>query len=331
MGTIGGNLCQHVRCWYYRSPNNRFNCVRKGGTTCFAASGDNRYHTIFGAPLGCNAVYPSDTATALMALNASIVTNKRTIGIENFFDPLAGTVLGSGELVTEVDVPTPPAGSTQTFTKFRLRKAIDFPILNVSTMVTTSGSTVSAARIAFGGVYPTPLRSTAAESAIVGQPLNATTAAAAAAAAVQLATPLQYNVYKVPVLKTLLTRALMPPTPVTIPLPTPITLGTIKFSSPPNGGTLTGTQSYTISGTISPTPSLPDSVHIEVQLQGGGAPGMPGSTVADSSTVAVTASGTFSYATKVGGSSAWVPGAYIIMATDSKGASGNMLYEYSTS
>ena len=210
MGTIGGNLAQHVRCWYYRNPNNRFNCLRKGGTTCYAASGDNRYHSIFGAPKGCNSVYPSDSATALMALNASIVTNKRTIGIESFFDALTGTVLGSGELITEVDVPTPPAGSKQTFTKFRLRKSIDFSILNVATMVTMNGTTCTAARIALGGVAPTPLRSTAAETAIVGQTLNATTAAAAASAAVALATPLQYNAYKVPILKTLLTRALTP-------------------------------------------------------------------------------------------------------------------------
>jgi xanthine dehydrogenase YagS FAD-binding subunit len=210
MGTLGGNLAQHVRCWYYRVPNNRFNCIRKGGNTCFAASGDNRYHSIYGAPKGCNSVYPSDTATALMALNASIVTNKRSIGIESFFDALTGTVLGSGELITEVDVPTPPAGSNQSFTKFRLRKAVDFAILSVATMLTMSGSTCTAARIALGGVAPTPLRSTAAESAIVGKTLDANAAAAAASAAVGLATPLQYNVYKVPILKTLITRALTP-------------------------------------------------------------------------------------------------------------------------
>ncbi len=218
MGTIGGNLCQHVRCWYYRNPNDRFLCLRKGGTTCYAASGDNRYHSIFGAPAGCNSVCPSDSATALMALNATIVTNQRAIGIEDFFSPgagasgtpLGGNVLTSDEIVTEVDVPTPPLGSKQTFTKFRLRKSIDFAIVEVATMVTMSGSTCTAARIALGGVAPTPLRSKAAEQSIVGKTLDATAAAAAASAAVALATPLQYNHYKVPVLQTLITRALAP-------------------------------------------------------------------------------------------------------------------------
>ncbi len=218
MGTLGGNLCQHVRCWYYRNPNDRFLCLRKGGTVCYAASGDNRYHSIFGAPAGCNSVCPSDSATALMALNATIVTNKRTIGIETFFSPgagapgtpLSGNVLESGELVTEIDIPTPPSSSKQTFTKFRLRKSIDFAIVEVATMVTMSGSKCTDARIALGGVAPTPLRSKAAENAIIGKTLDATAAAAAASAAVALATPLQYNHYKVPVLQTLITRALTP-------------------------------------------------------------------------------------------------------------------------
>jgi xanthine dehydrogenase YagS FAD-binding subunit len=211
MGTIAGNLCQAVRCWYYRYPDQmggRYTCLRKGGTTCYAASGINTYHSIFGAPKGCNCVYPSDTATALVALNASIVTNSRTIPIESFFDALTGTVLQSGEMVTEVDVPTPPAGSKQTFTKFRIRKSIDFAIAEVATMVTMSGNTCTAARIALGGVAPTPLRSTAAEAAIVGKTLDANAAAAAASAAVSSATPLQYNGFKVPLLKTLITRAL---------------------------------------------------------------------------------------------------------------------------
>lgn len=213
MGTIGGNLCQGVRCWYYRYPDQmggRYTCLRKGGTTCYAASGINTYHSIFGAPKGCYCVNPSDIATALVALNASIVTNSRTIPIESFFDALTGTVLQSGEVVTEVDVPIPPSGNKQTFTKFRIRKSIDFAIASVATMVTIDYRTCTSARIALGGVAPTPLRSTAAETAIVGKTLDANAAAAAASAAVASATPLQYNAYKVPILKTLLTRA---PTP----------------------------------------------------------------------------------------------------------------------
>ena len=213
MGTAGGNLCQDVRCWYYRYPNyvgGRFLCLRKGGTTCYGAVGINTYHSIFGGPKGCYCVYPSDLATALVALNASVVTNTRTIPIESFFDALAGTVLKSGEIVTEVDVPTPPSGSKQTFTKFRVRKTIDFATAEVATMVTMNGTTCTAARIALGGVAPTPLRSSAAETAIVGKTLDANAAAAAGAAAVASATPLQYNGFKVPLLKTLVTRALTP-------------------------------------------------------------------------------------------------------------------------
>lgn len=212
MATIGGNLCQRVRCWYYRYPNNiggRFLCFRKGGTTCYAAIGVNTYHSAYGGPKGCWSVHPSDLATALVALNASIVTSTRTIPIGSFFDALTGTVLQPNEIVTEVDVPWPPTGSVQTFTKFRVRKSIDFAMVSVATMLTTSSGTCTSARIALGGVAPTPLRSTAAENAIIGAPLNSTTAAAAATAAVSNAQPLQYNGYKVPMLKTLLTRALL--------------------------------------------------------------------------------------------------------------------------
>jgi len=212
MGTLGGNLAQSVQCWYYRYPDRlggRIVCLRKGGTTCYAVGGVNTYHSIYGGPKGCYAVYPSDTATALMALNASIVTNTRTIPIESFFDALTGTVLGSGEVITEVDVPTPASGTKQTYIKFAQRKAIDFAVVSVSTLLTMNGNTVTAARIALGGVAPTPMRSTAAESAVVGQTLNATAAAAAASAAVASATPLAYNTYKVPILKSILTQALL--------------------------------------------------------------------------------------------------------------------------
>lgn len=211
-GTVGGNLCQKVRCWYYRYPDQvggRYLCLRKGGTTCYGVIGINTYHSVFGGPKGCYAVYPSDIATVLVALNASVVTNARTIPIESFFDPLTGTVLQASELVTEIDIPTPPSGSKQAFTKFRIRKSIDFAIAEVATMVTMSGTTCTAARIALGGVAPTPLRSAAAEAAIVGKTLDANAAAAAGSAAIASATPLQYNGFKLPLVKTLLTRALL--------------------------------------------------------------------------------------------------------------------------
>ena len=217
MGTLGGNLCQSVECWYYRYPDRLggyINCHRKtAANPCYAVGGISTYHSIFGAPSGCYSVYPSDTATALLALNASIVTSNRTIPIGSFFDSLTGTVLKTGEIVTEVDIPTPAAGTTQTFIKYAQRKAIDFAVVSVAAMLTMSGSKCTAARIALGGVAPTPLESTAAETAIVGQTVNATTAAAAAGAAVASAAPLPYNTYKVPTLQSILTQAILAAAP----------------------------------------------------------------------------------------------------------------------
>jgi CO/xanthine dehydrogenase FAD-binding subunit len=143
-----------------------------------------------------------------VALNASVVTNTRTIPIESFFDPLNGTVLATKEIVTEVDVPTPASGTKQAFIKFAQRKAIDFAIASVAVLLTLNGTQVTAARIALGGVAPTPMRSTAAETAIVGQTLSATTAAAAAKAATSAATVLPYNTYKVPIVQSLVAQAL---------------------------------------------------------------------------------------------------------------------------
>jgi len=212
MGTLGGNLAQAVQCWYYRYPDRvggRIVCLRKGGNTCYAVGGVNTYHSIYGAPKGCYSVYPSDTATALTALDASVVTSSRTIPIESFFDALTGTVLKPGEIITEVDVPVPASGTKQAYVKYAQRKAIDFAVVSVATLLTLNGTTCTAARIALGGVAPTPLRSTAAETAVVGQTLNATSAAAAATAAVASATPLPYNTYKVPILKSILSQALL--------------------------------------------------------------------------------------------------------------------------
>jgi xanthine dehydrogenase YagS FAD-binding subunit len=205
MGTIGGNLAQLHRCWYFRKPENRFNCVRKGGTTCFAMMGDNRYHSIFGNVNKCIAVHPSDVAPALIALNAKVVTNVRAIPVENFFDVKfpGNTVLGPGEIITEIQVPTPPAGAKSAFIKFAIRKSIDFPIVNCAVL------TGSSPRIALNAVAPKPYRALKAEAAIAGKPINEATAEAAGAAAVEDAKPLQATKYKVQIAKTLVKRALL--------------------------------------------------------------------------------------------------------------------------
>jgi xanthine dehydrogenase YagS FAD-binding subunit len=213
MGTLGGNICQDIRCWYYRHPDNRFSCLRKRGSRCYALEGDNRYDSIFGGSVeeGCVAVHPSDTAPALIALDASIRTSKRTIKAENFFrvDVSKTTVLDDDEIVTEVQIPTPPKNAKTTFLKFALRKSIDFPIVNCAVMIASSKGKVEKARICLNAVYVTPFRATKAEEAMIGKALNEANAEAAGNAAIEGAKPLKDNGYMVQVAKTLVKRAVL--------------------------------------------------------------------------------------------------------------------------
>jgi xanthine dehydrogenase YagS FAD-binding subunit len=213
MGTIGGNLCQDIRCWYYRSPNNRFPCLRKGGGRCYAIDGDNRYHSIFGGSVeeGCYAVHPSDTAPALIALDANIKTSMRTIKAENFFrvDVSKTTVLENDELVTEILIPTPTDDTKSAFNKFAIRRSIDFPIVNCAAMITSTRERISAARICLNAVYVTPYRAIKAEEAIVGRAIDDETAEEAGVAAVTDAKPLSQNGYMVQIAKTLVKRTIL--------------------------------------------------------------------------------------------------------------------------
>ena len=207
MGTIGGNINQLHRCWYFRKPEDRFNdCVRKGGKTCYAVMGDHRYHSIFGMENKCFAVHPSDTAPALIALNATIVPTKRQHKAEEFWTVgyPQSTVLAPGEIVTAIYVPAPPAGAKSAFVKFAIRKSIDFPIVNCAVLV--GGG---APRIALNAVAPKPYRATKAEAAIAGKAINEETAEAAGAAAVEDTIPLNSNNYKVQIARTLVKRALL--------------------------------------------------------------------------------------------------------------------------
>jgi len=196
MGTIGGNICQFNRCWYFRKDDNRFFCIRKGGNMCYAMAGNNRYHAIFGAIKACVAVNPSDTAPALVAMNAKIVTNKQTIDAEKFWDMAVpgSTVLAADEIVTEIQVPTPAAGVKSAFVKFALRTSIDFPIVNCAAMIGAGD-----ARICLNAVYNKPYRATAAETAVKGKTIDASVAAAAGTAAVTGAQALVGNKWKVQV------------------------------------------------------------------------------------------------------------------------------------
>ena len=168
--------------------------------------GDHRYHSIFGMDNGCFAAHPSDTAPALIALNATIVTTKRQIKAEEFWEVKCpeSTVLAPGEIVTAIYVPAPPAGAKSAFLKFAIRKSIDFPIVNCAVLV--GGG---APRIALNAVAPKPYRATKAEAAIAGKPINEETAEAAGAAAVEDAKPLNTNNYKVQIARTLVKRALL--------------------------------------------------------------------------------------------------------------------------
>ena len=202
MGTIGGNVCQMHRCWYFRVPDDRFHCRRKGGDWCPARIGDNRYHSIFGDQDGCYAASSHDTAPALVALGASVKTTKREVPAEEFFraNGVRSNVLEDGEVVTDIRVPK---AAKSAFLKFALRKSIDFPVVNCAAAQLADGSV----RVALGGVYPAPVRSTAAEAAGAGG-VSADSAARAADAAVEDCKPLAKNAYKVEIARTLVKRTL---------------------------------------------------------------------------------------------------------------------------
>jgi xanthine dehydrogenase YagS FAD-binding subunit len=204
MATIGGNICQMHRCWYFRCANNRFDCIRKGGSYCPAIIGDNRYHSIFGDQDGCYAPSSHDTAPALVALGATIATTKREVAAGEFFkaNGIRSNVLQDGELVKEIRIPGNVSKSA--FEKFALRKAIDFPLVNCA-VATTSGGDV---RVVLGAVYPTPLRMAGAEAAVSGG-INEQSASAAGDGAVADAKPLGKNEYKVEIARTLVKRALL--------------------------------------------------------------------------------------------------------------------------
>jgi xanthine dehydrogenase YagS FAD-binding subunit len=213
MGTIAGNLCQDIRCWYYRNPNNRFPCLRKGGGRCYAIEGDNRYHSIMGGSVegGCYAVHPSDTAPALIALNAKIKTSKRTLDAEDLFqvDVAKTTVLDSDEVVTEIRVPEPKSGSRSAFIKFAIRKSIDFPIVNCAAMITSKKGVVVAARICLNAIAVKPYRAVKAEKTILKKSIDESVAEAAGSAAMSDAKPMERNGYMVQIAKVLIKRAIL--------------------------------------------------------------------------------------------------------------------------
>ncbi len=212
--TLGGNLCQDVRCWYYRYPRHiggPIQCLRKGKGTCLAVRGDNRYHAVMEGKK-CFAVCPSDTATALAALDARICTagpeGNRSIRVTDFYSPLSKT-LQPGEIVTEVRIPKMPEAVDQRFLKFTLRKPVDFALASVASVVVSEDGICRDVRIALGAAGPGPVRASRAEEALIGKPINEANAAEAADAAMAGARPLSKNGYKIEIIKTLIKRALL--------------------------------------------------------------------------------------------------------------------------
>ena len=215
IGTIAGNICQENRCWYYRYPDKiggRIDCVRKGGSRCLAAAGDHRFHSIFGAVKKCIAVNPSDTAPALVALNAVVKTTKRNIPIDEFFSAEMGsqsTILDFDEIVTGIVVPAPQAGATSSFRKISYRKSIDFALVNCAVAVSLENGKTSTVRICLNGVYNNPFRCQTSEELLAGKELTKELAQEAGELAVAEAKPLLQNGFKVQMAKTIIADTLM--------------------------------------------------------------------------------------------------------------------------
>ena len=214
-GTIGGNVSQDTRCWYYRAG---WPCYRAGGNICYADTpeGRNREHAILHADR-CVAVNPSDTAPALIALDAKFVIStrkgERVVDAEDYFigpdiDITRLHILQPGDLLTAIRIPSAWAGAKFYFEKVRDRNVWDFPLLNVASAMVITGGNIEGMRIAVNAAAARPLRLKTVESAVRGMPPNAATGEMAGRLAVQGAVPLQFNAYKVPLMRNLVKRAI---------------------------------------------------------------------------------------------------------------------------
>jgi xanthine dehydrogenase YagS FAD-binding subunit len=214
-GTLGGNLCQDTRCWYYRSG---WPCYRAGGNICYASAPNamHREHAILGARR-CVAVSPSDTAPALLALGAGMVfrstRGERAVDAEDFFigpaiDITRMTILKPGDLLTAIRIPNDWAGTRFYFEKVRERQSWDFALASVASAIDVQGGVIRRARIAVNGVAPYPVRLAQVERAVVGATMDEDTARRAGDLAIQGTRPLPHNEYKQPLMRNLVRRAL---------------------------------------------------------------------------------------------------------------------------
>jgi xanthine dehydrogenase YagS FAD-binding subunit len=211
LATVGGNLAQRERCWWFRSAT--FPCARKEGSQCFAQKGENKYHAVFDNS-DCAAVAPSSLSSPLVALDAVVVTTKRRIPVEQFFVPTTTDitkehVLEPGEIITEVFVPKLSQGWKNAYREAGERESQDWQLLSASVTLDVAGNQVKTARVALGGVAVVPYRLKAVEDALAGKPVTAASAAKAAELAFAKAKPFEENAYKVPLGKALLKRAIL--------------------------------------------------------------------------------------------------------------------------
>lgn len=216
MATIGGNLCQRPRCWYFRQED--YLCRKRGGTRCFAREGANRYHAIFANHV-CASVHPSAAAVPLLAYEATLQIidqdgKERTLPVAEFFltpeqDVRREHVLRRDEVLTAITVPRPPEGTHSAYMNLKQKQSFDWPLVEVATVLQIARGKVQDARVVLGSVAPTPFRSLAAEKALIGQALGEDTATRAGQAATEGVAPLAANGYKVPLLAELVRRTVL--------------------------------------------------------------------------------------------------------------------------
>ena len=213
-GTLGGNINQRPRCWFFRGKD--FNCYKKGGDFCFAVTGDNRNHAIIGGEL-CYIVHPSDTATALLALNAQAKiagpSGERTVPFDNYFigpreDVLRENVLKTDELLVEVFIPAPAPGTRQAWAKLKNRQVYDFAVVSVAAAFTVENDAWKDGRVVLGGVAPVPYRATAIENQLKGKNIRSSIRQAAAVIRT-VARPMSQNAYKVDIAQNLVERTIL--------------------------------------------------------------------------------------------------------------------------
>ena len=217
MATLGGNIMQRPRCWYFRSTD--FDCKKKSGASddCHAHAGENQYHAVMNNST-CAMVHPSSTAVPLLGMNAQVELTskrgKRMVPMADFYVPpekslINETVVQPGELITRIFVPKPEPGTRSAYQKYGDKESFDWPIADAGVVLVMDGSQCRKAAIVMGVAAPTPLRSSAAEAELTGKPITEATARAAAKAAMQGATPLSQNGYKTQLFQTAIYRTVL--------------------------------------------------------------------------------------------------------------------------